>query len=64
MTTKQDAAKERAGGFRCPKCNCGHSVVVYLKRMMNKIGRRRQCRHCGHRFMTYESTGAGDPHEK
>lgn len=48
-------------GIRCPKCGCRH--VPYDKHAVaqthtlgprQSIRRRRVCRHCGHRFTTYE----------
>lgn len=45
-------------GVRCRKCGCAHHFVVYLRHMPNGVTlRKRQCRHCGHRFTTRERGG-------
>ena len=42
-------------GLRCPKCGCGHFRVIYTRSTWGgRIMRRRECRHCGRRIMTYE----------
>jgi len=41
-------------GVRCRKCGCRHCPVVYTRHKTTHTFRRRQCRHCGHRFSTRE----------
>jgi hypothetical protein len=43
-------------GIVCAVCGCRDFKVVYARpTTMKRIRRRRQCRHCGYRFTTYES---------
>ena len=43
-------------GLCCAKCGCAHLPVLYTRRHPgNRIKRVRECRHCGHRLVTYES---------
>ncbi len=41
----------------CRVCGCMHSFTIYTRvRAGGRVARRRQCRHCGHRFTTVEVT--------
>ena len=54
--TATELATERRG-LRCPKCACAHFEVVYTRPAAgNRIMRRRECRHCGRRITTYETS--------
>ncbi len=46
-------------GIECPRCGCCHFRVLYTRRAWGgRLLRRRECRHCGRRITTYEtSTG-------
>ncbi|MBU0638326.1 MAG: hypothetical protein KKB50_05630 [Planctomycetes bacterium] len=45
-------------GLRCPNCHCRHFYVVYTRPKVNgRTMRRRECRHCGRRIVTYERVG-------
>ncbi len=45
-------------GLVCRACGCQHFRVVYLKRLAGGVVmRRRECRHCGKRMTTRETTG-------
>ena len=54
--------KNDAKGLECPNCGCFESHVYYTRRRSLVIGgnkegrviRRRQCDHCGRRFITSE----------
>ena len=49
---------EKVYGLECPRCGCQHFHVLYTRRTVGKkLLRRRECRHCGRRLTTYESTG-------
>ena len=49
-------AKEERG-LKCARCGCRHFFVVYVRPARgNRLMRRRECRNCGHRVTTYEST--------
>lgn len=42
-------------GLACPRCGCRHLFVVYTRPAdARRIMRRRECRHCGRRVVTYE----------
>jgi len=44
-------------GLECPKCGCGHFAVIYTRPVRdNRLMRRRECRHCGRRITTYETS--------
>lgn len=51
-----DKPKEKRG-LECPRCGCRHFFVIYVRAVRdNRVMRRRECRNCGHRITTYEST--------
>jgi len=55
-----DLQRKRQGdttrGLSCPKCGCGHFLVVYTRPSRgSKIMRRRECRNCGRRITTFEA---------
>ena len=44
-------------GLVCRRCGCQHFRVVYLRRLPSGVLlRRRECRHCGTRMTTRETT--------
>lgn len=49
---------ERPVGIRCPDCGCRHCPVYYTRHRGDARGgktiRRRTCRACGRRFLTFE----------
>ena len=45
-----------ATGLVCRACGCRHFRVIYLKRMPGSLMRRRECRNCGKRITTRETT--------
>jgi len=46
-------------GISCRHCGCRDLRVVYTRQRRRGIIRRRQCRHCGRRMLTWErETGA------
>lgn len=43
-------------GMQCRKCGCTDCRVTHTERLRNgTVRRRRSCRHCDCRFVTYES---------
>lgn len=55
MKDKRPIGKIEKLGLVCPSCACTHFEVVYTRRMSNgKIMRRRECRNCGRKVVTYE----------
>lgn len=54
---KDQDEDDRPVGIVCPRCECRHfSVVETRAESKGRIRRRRECRHCGHRITTYETT--------
>lgn len=53
-------------GICCPKCGCRHFFTTHTEPLCDgRIRRRKTCRHCGKRVITYEaplgaSPGSGD----
>ncbi|MBN1846105.1 MAG: hypothetical protein JW810_10510 [Sedimentisphaerales bacterium] len=42
-------------GLECSTCGCRHFRVLYTRRAWGgRLVRRRQCRHCGKRIITWE----------
>ena len=56
-----DGYEHEDRGIRCPSCGCGHCPVLFTRPApLERTRRRRQCRHCGEQFNTYEQVqGAG-----
>lgn len=57
LSDLQAANTQTDSGIRCPRCNCGHWKVVYTRARQGHLQRRRECRHCGKRITTRESSG-------
>ena len=49
-------AREPSEGIPCAECGCRHSYVVRTERLGEVIRRTRQCRYCGSRYYTTESS--------
>lgn len=44
-------------GIECPRCGCRHFETTHTQPMHDgRIRRRKRCRHCQHRIVTYEGT--------
>lgn len=42
-------------GIACPRCGCCHLRTTHTEPLRNgRIRRRKVCRHCGRRMVTYE----------
>lgn len=41
--------------MRCPFCHMPDTQVIDSRQIEGQVRRRRQCKHCGERFTTYES---------
>ena len=41
-------------GIECRDCGCRDLRVIYTRRSIGQIIRRRECRHCGRRMTTRE----------
>jgi len=58
QTTATPSLKQKRG-LECPKCGCGHFRVLYTRRALGgRLLRRRECRYCGRRITTYETSAA------
>ena len=48
--------KRTAKGICCPKCGCCHFHTTHTEPFRNgRVRRRKQCRHCGRKMVTYEA---------
>jgi transcriptional regulator NrdR family protein len=46
-------------GIACPRCGCRHFLTTNTEPLRNgRIRRRKTCRHCGRRIVTFEATVA------
>ena len=55
MTEPRISDDQAERGIPCRKCGCcHHRVIRTVRTFRGRIGRRRECRHCGYRFWTYE----------
>jgi len=59
-----EVADGQGDGVCCPKCGCRHTRVVYVRHLEKRTMRRRECRNCGRRFLTYETTPGGGPDDE
>jgi transcriptional regulator NrdR family protein len=49
----------RPAGIACRRCGCEHCSVSHTEKLPSgKIRRRRVCRHCGAKFVTFELSAA------
>ena len=56
---KQPQGKATDRGIECPRCGCRHFYTTHTEPLRDgRIRRRKECRHCGHRIVTYESKPA------
>jgi len=54
VQTPQAPQPER--GIACPRCGCCHLRTTHTEPLPGgRIRRRKVCRHCGRRMVTYES---------
>ena len=55
-------------GICCPKCGCRHFKTTHTEPLRDgRIRRRKTCRHCGRRLVTYEvplGTSTGNSGDK
>jgi len=58
MTQATDnSSRQPKRGLECPKCGCAHFRVLYTRRALGgRLLRRRECRYCGRRITTYETS--------
>lgn len=52
---KEVKAEKESKGIRCADCGCTDCRVTHTERLRTgHVRRRRECRHCGRRFVTWE----------
>ena len=52
---KNNSPSER--GIACPRCGCRHFYTTHTEPLRDgRIRRRKECRHCGRKLVTYEAT--------
>lgn len=52
---KQGRGTSDDRGISCPKCGCRHFFTTHTEPLRDgRIRRRKACRHCGRRIVTYE----------
>jgi transcriptional regulator NrdR family protein len=52
-------------GIECPRCGCRHFLTTNTEPLRDgRIRRRKTCRHCGRKIVTYEgrSSHSSGPH--
>jgi len=46
-------------GICCPRCGCRHFHTTHTEPLRDgRVRRRKVCRHCGRKLLTFESTAA------
>jgi transcriptional regulator NrdR family protein len=46
-------------GIECPHCGCRHFYTTHTEPLHDgRIRRRKECRHCGRKLVTYEAPRA------
>jgi len=59
--TNPTEQEEEPLGLRCARCGCRHFYVTHTEPLpRGRIRRRRQCRHCGRKIVTYEQKPGAD----
>jgi transcriptional regulator NrdR family protein len=54
---KQTNSERSERGICCPKCGCRHFYTTHTEPMADgRIRRRKVCRHCGRKLVTFEQT--------
>jgi transcriptional regulator NrdR family protein len=57
MTSNQGNRSARVVGIQCPKCGCRHFFTTHTEPLRDgRIRRRKRCRHCDRKIITYEAT--------
>jgi ribosomal protein L33 len=64
MTATRPARDEL--GIRCPRCGCRHFYTTNTEPLRDgRIRRRKFCRHCGRKVVTFETIlAAGDGRDR
>ena len=52
----------RQRGIVCPRCGCRHFYTTNTEPLPDgRVRRRKTCRHCGRKIVTYEATPSQSP---
>jgi ribosomal protein L33 len=53
---KKPSAAKQPIGIECPQCGCRHFYTTHTEPLRDgRIRRRKFCRHCGRKLVTYEA---------
>lgn len=53
----QTRSKRDHAGIACPQCGCRHFYTTHTEPLRDgRIRRRKVCRHCGRKLLTFESS--------
>ncbi len=56
----KEKQKETEIGIRCPQCGCRHFYTTNTEPLRDgRVRRRKSCRHCARKLVTYESSNMG-----
>ena len=59
---KSAATPRSERGIRCPQCGCRHFDTTHTEPLRDgRIRRRKTCRHCGRRVVTFEAPPGHPP---
>ena len=54
---KHDQPPQAPRGIECPKCGCRHFYTTHTEPLHDgRIRRRKMCRQCGRRVVTFEAS--------
>lgn len=57
MTTARSCQPQ--SGIACPRCGCRHFFTTHTEPLRDgRIRRRKECRHCGRKIVTFEAAAA------
>ena len=52
----QAGSQQTDRGIECSRCGCRHFYTTHTEPLRDgRIRRRKECRHCGRKIVTYES---------
>jgi transcriptional regulator NrdR family protein len=52
----QAGSQQTNRGIECPRCGCRHFYTTHTEPLRDgRIRRRKECRHCGRKIVTYEA---------
>jgi len=57
MNPPPTSVKAEQRGIECPKCGCRHFYTTHTEPLVDgRVRRRKVCRHCGRKIVTFESS--------